>query len=325
MSEKKEIVVPKTAKAVVMHKYGDGASLKVEDVAVTPAGEGEVVIQIKAAALNPADVKIRNGAWNYPITFPAVPGWDVAGVVVQRGYAARRFNVGDEVYAYTRRPTVSLTGAYAQYITINESYVAPKPKKASFEQASGIPLAGLTAYQGLKLVNLKEGENIVVVGASGGVGSYVVSLARSVFKAKNVIAIASSKSVDHCKKIGATHVLDYKGDYKAELLKLLPNGADVVYDCFGHDWPVIAESLLTDKGRVVSIAQFTAPKYTKNITFHTFLVEPDAKQLTELAEYFDQGLISVTIDKTWKLEEAGKAMDEVLGFHTTGKSVLKCD
>jgi len=326
MTEKKEIVVPKAAKAVTYHKYGDASVMQVEDIPVVPAGEGEVVIQIKAAGLNPADVKIRNGYWaSYPVSFPAVPGWDAAGVIVQRGHAARRFNIGDEVYAYIRRPTVTISGCYASYITVSEAYVAHKPKKASFEQAGGLPLAGLTALQGLKLLNIKEGENVVVVGASGGVGQFVVQLAKNVFKAKNVIGIASAKSADAVKKIGATHFLDYKSDFKAELHKILSNGADVLYDCFGGDWPTVAEGLLTDNGRVVSIASWSPPKYTKKIHFQAFLVEPHAPELEEMSKYFDEGKITVHVDKTWKLEEAGKAQEELIALHNTGKAVFKLD
>jgi len=326
MSDKKEVSVPKTAKAVVFHKYGDSSVLKVEDVTVIAPGEGEVIIQIKAAGINPADAKIRSGAWStYPIRFPAVPGWDVSGVIVQRGHAARRFEIGDEVYAYVRRPSVSVSGATAQYITISEAYVALKPIKASFEQAGSIPLAALTALQGLKMLNLKEGENLVVVGASGGVGSFVVQLARNVFKAKHVIGIASTKSADYLKKIGCTHTLDYKGDYKAELLKILSSGADALYDGFGGDWPAIAEGLLHANGRVVSIASWSPPKYTKQISFQCFLVEPHAPQLAQLAHWFDEGKISVHVDKVWKMEEMGKAHDDILAFHTTGKSVVKVE
>jgi len=246
-------------------------------------------------------------------------------VIVQRGHAARRFNIGDEVYSYTRRPSVSVSGAMAQYITLPEAYVALKPKKASHEQAGGIPLAGLTALQGLKILGLKEGENIVVVGASGGVGSFVVQLARNVFKAKNVIGIASSKSADYLKKIGATHVLDYKGDYKGELLKILSGGADALYDAFGGEWPAAAEGLLTDKGRVVSIASWSPPKYTKKLSFQAMLVEPHAAQLDELAKYFDEGKISVHVEKVWKLEETAKAHDDIIALHTTGKQVVKIE
>jgi len=326
MSEKKDEVLPKTGKGVVLHQYGSASSMKVEDVQVVPPGEGEVVIRIKAAGLNPADCKIRSGAWNYPIKFPAVLGWDLSGVIVARGYSARRFKVGDEVYAYARRPNVTITGCYAEYITILESYVAHKPTKASFEQAGGIPLAGLTAYQGLKLVNFKENESIAVVGASGGVGSFVVQFAKHVFKAKNVVGIASAKSFDHLKKIGATHTLDYSKDYTAELQKALPGGVDVVFDCFGGDWPTKAEAFVTENARIVSIASWTPPKFTKKgVTFQVLLVEANAPQLEELAKFFDEGKFSVHIDQTFKLEEAGKAHESVEQYHTTGKAVFKID
>jgi len=319
-------VVPKTAKAVVYRDYGDAGVMKIEDVEVVAPGEAEIIIHIKAAGLNPADYKIRAGHWkSYPIKFPAVPGWDLAGVVVARGHAARKFNIGDEVYAYARRPSVDLHGCYQQYITISESYAALKPHKLSFEQAGGFPLAGLTAFQGLKMLNLKEGESLLVVGASGGVGSFVVQLAKQVFKLKNVIGLASAKSADYIKKIGATHTLDYKADYKADLLKIVAGGVDAVFDCFGGEWPTLAEPLGTETARVVSIASWSPPKYTKKMTFSAFLVEPDAPQLEELARWIDQGLLTVHVDKVWKLEEVGKAHEELASFHTSGKCVLKTD
>jgi len=308
----------------VIEKYGAADVLQVKDVEVQSPGEGEIVIHIKAAGLNPADAKIRAGGWTYPVKFPAVLGWDAAGVVVARGYAARRFNVGDEVYTYARRPTVE-HGCYAQYLTINESYVASKPTKASWEQAGGLPLAGLTAYQGLKLAGLKEKETIVVVGASGGVGSFVCQLAKNVFHAQTVIGIASAKSADYLKKLGV-HPIDYKGDVKAEVAKLAADGVDVVYDCFGGDWPTQAEPLCKAEGsRVVSIASWTPPKYTKKIHFQAFLVEPHAPQLTELAKHFDDGKLTVNVDKAWNFSEAAKAHEELLAFHTSGKSVFKTD
>jgi len=326
MAEKKDKAVPETGKAVVYRDYGDSSSMKVEDVPIPAAGEGEVVIKIKAAGLNPADYKIRGGHWkSYPVKFPAVPGWDLSGVIVDRGHAARKFNVGDEVYAYARRPHVDIRGCYAEYITILESYASLKPKKASFEQAGGIPLAGLTAYQGLQKLALKEGESILVVGASGGVGSFVVQLAKNVFGAKNVIGLASSKSADYLKKIGCTHVLDYKGDYKKELLAVVPNGVDAVYDCFGDNWPTLIEEIATNNARVVSIASWSPPKYTKKIVFQAFLVEPHSQQLADLARFFDEGKISTHVDKVWKLSEAGKAHDELAASHTSGKAVFKMD
>jgi len=322
MTEKKDKSYPDTCKAVVYREFGASSVLKVEDVPVTAPGEGEVVIKIKAAGVNPADVKIRQGGWKYPTKLPAVPGWDLSGVIVDRGFAARRFNVGDQVYAYARRQQVDMCGCAAEYITISEIYVALKPKKASFEQAGGIPLAGLTAYQGLLKVGLKEGESLLVIGASGGVGSFAVQLAKNVFKAKHVIGLASAKSAEVLKKIGCTVVLDYKGSYKADLLNVLPGGVDTVFDAFGGDWPTLLEPLVTDNARVVSCAAWSAPVYKKKITFQPFLVEPHSGQLAEMAQFFDEGKITVLIHKVWKLNEAAKAHDEIISMHTSGKSVF---
>jgi len=322
-TEKKE-TVPKKCKAVVYQKFGDPDVLKVEEVETIAPGEGEIVIQVKAAGVNPADAKIRLGGWKYPCDLPAVPGWDAAGVVVERGHAARRFNVGDEVYGYVRRPNAQ-HGCTTQYLTCSESYAALKPKKLNWDQAGGLPLAGLTALQGLKLLGLKEGQSILVVGASGGVGGIVTQLAAHVFKAKHVIGVASSKSADIVRKFGATAAIDYKGDWKAEVLKIVGDGVDAVYDCFGSDWGTQVEAVCKDGSHVVSIASWTPPKYTKKIHFQAFLVEPNSRELEDLASYCDSGKLSVHVDKVWKMDEASKAHADILSGHTSGKAVIKIE
>src|SRR5947209_777760 len=137
-------------KAVYYNAFGGIDQLKIGTLELPEIKEGEVLVKIKAAAINPVDAAVRSGYLkeHIPVVFPAIPGWDMAGIVQERGFSARRFITGDEVYAYARRPVVQW-GTFAEYIILPESYLALRPQHISWEEAAGIPLAGLTAYQSL--------------------------------------------------------------------------------------------------------------------------------------------------------------------------------
>jgi NADPH:quinone reductase-like Zn-dependent oxidoreductase len=312
----------KKQKAAVFDDYGESKVLRVVSVPVLEPGEAEIQIAVKAAGVNPADFKIRAGMWrSYPIKFPCIPGWDVAGVVTKVGHAARRFKVGDAVYGYVRRP-VYQHGTYCEYLTAPESYFAKKPQKANFHEAAGIPLAGLTSYQALKdHGELKEGQSVIILGASGGTGSFAVQFARAM-KAKVVIGVASAANAEYVSGLGATHALDYKSDLVAEVKKILPEGADLVYDCFGGDTVAVADRLLKSNGRLVCIAKLKNPTPKEDLWFKNFLVDPNSVQLEELTQLYDKGVFTCKIEKVYKLAEAAKAHDDIASFHTKGKIVI---
>ena len=135
-------------KAAVIREYGDSSKFIITDVEQPEPGEGEVLLKIKAAGVNPVDFKIRQGYLKdrIPSSFPMILGWEMAGVIEKTGYSARRFDPCDKVYAYARRP-VPGKGTYAEYIALPESYVTRSPSNMSFEQAAAVPLTSLTAYQ----------------------------------------------------------------------------------------------------------------------------------------------------------------------------------
>ena len=192
----------KEMKAAYFEEFGGTEKIKVGQMEIPELREGEVLVKIRAAGVNPVDAIILAGKYKdmMPHNLPAIPGWDVAGTVTDRGHGARRFTVGEEVYAYARRPEVKW-GTYAEYITIPESYLSNKPK-ISYEEAAGIPLAGLTAYQGIyEAGNLKENQTVLILGASGGVGSFGIQLAKA--KGANVIGVASEENHKYMKSLGA--------------------------------------------------------------------------------------------------------------------------
>lgn len=214
-------------KAAVYDEFGGPEKIQIREVAVPEVKEGEVLVRIKAAGVNPVDYVVREGYLKdaLPYQFPVIPGWDVAGVVEERGFSARRFNVGDEVYAYARRPVVQ-HGTFAEYIVIPESYLAARPQRISWEEAAGIPLVGLTAYQSLyDAGQLLEGQTVLILGASGGVGSLGIQLAK--VKGARVIGVASEKNHAFMKELGADETIDYRNNNVGEAVKAVaPDGVD---------------------------------------------------------------------------------------------------
>ncbi len=137
-------------KASYYERFGDLTQVKTGNLERPNPGEGEVLVHVKSAGVNPVDAAVARGMLNdvIPAKFPVIPGWDAAGVVKECGHAAKRFKKGDEVYTYARRPVIQ-AGTFAEYISIPESYLAYRPQKISMKESGGIPLVGLTAYQSL--------------------------------------------------------------------------------------------------------------------------------------------------------------------------------
>lgn len=312
-------------KAIVMNEFGGVEVLKHAEVPTPEPGEAEVLVRVKAAGVNPVDVKIRAGYLKdaFPHRFPVIPGWDMAGEVEKQGFAARRFAPGDEVYAYCRRPVIQ-HGAYAEYIGLPESHLALRPKSVSFEEAAAVPLAGLTAYQCLHTAaKLQAGESCVIVGASGGVGSFAVQLAR--IAQARVVAVASRRNHEYLEQLGASRAVDYTaGDFSRGVKALLPDGADVVYDCVGGEALAQAYECVRPGGRVVSILTRETDLAARKRAQHLYVfVEPNALQLDHLTSLLDAEQLRVHISATYPLAEAGRAQEAMASGHTRGKIVIK--
>ncbi|WP_210486037.1 NADP-dependent oxidoreductase [Rufibacter aurantiacus] len=308
-------------KAAFYEAFGGPEKIKVEELEIPELKEGEVLVRVKAAAVNPVDNAVMAGWLSsfLPVQFPAIPGWDVAGVVEDRAYSARRFNVGDEVYAYARRPVVQ-QGTFAEYIVIPESYLARKPKNLSFEEAAGIPLVGLTAYQSMfNAGNLQAGQTVLILGASGGIGNLGIQLAK--WKGATVIGVASQKNHLFMQELGADHTIDYKDTHVGEAVKeLFPDGVDLIFDAASGD--TLQQSLIALKpgGKLVSILN-RGENLDKSIDFQYLFVEPNSTQLEHLRELADAGHLKVHVSETYSLDQAGEALQQIASHHTTGKIV----
>ncbi|WP_192820247.1 NADP-dependent oxidoreductase [Rufibacter sp. LB8] len=312
----------KKMKAAYYDVFGGTENIKVGQLPLPEVKEGEVLVRVKAAGVNPVDAVVMAGYLEgmLPVEFPAIPGWDVAGVVEDRGFSARRFNVGDEVYAYARRPTVQ-GGTFAEYIVLPESYLAQKPKNLSFAEAAGIPLVGLTAYQSMfDKGQLQAGQNVLILGASGGIGTLGIQLAKE--KGATVIGVASQKNHAFMLKLGADHVVDYNGQDVGEAVKnLFPDGVDLIFDAASGDTLQQSLKALKTGGTLVSILH-QGQGLPQNINFHYVFVEPNARQLEELRELAEAGKLTVHVSETYSLDHAAKALDQIASHHTKGKIVV---
>jgi len=311
-----------TMRAAVIEEYSKDTEIRVKQIPVPEVGEADVKIKVKAAGVNPVDWKIRSGYMKGRIQekFPLTLGWDVAGEVVEIGHAASRFPVGSRVYAYARRPVLHY-GTYAEYVVLPESYFSQIPENLNYEQAGSVPLASLTAYQALfDRGKIKKNDHVLIVGGSGGVGSFAVQLAK--IAGAEVSALAGSSNHEFMRSLGADYVFDYKDDFVKEINETLPRGIDLVFDCFGFDSLKNSVDVLKDGGRMVSIAGKEIDRKGKDIDFHYHFVEPNAKQLDQIGKWLKEEKLKTNLSAVYKLEEANEAHEQIQTFHTQGKIVI---
>lgn len=312
----------KETKASLFREFGDLDNAEIDKVELPELKEGEVLVRIKAAGVNPVDSGIPRGylKGRIPHELPFIPGWDLAGVVEKRGFGARRFETGDEVYGYARRPVVRW-GTFAEYTVIPESYLSLRPKNISIEEAGAIPLAGLTAYQSLyDAGDLQEGQTVLILGASGGVGSMAIQLA----KARNarVIGVASEKNHQFMKDLGADETIDYRNNNVGEAVKeVQPEGVDLIFDCTSGETLEQSIPVLKPDGKLVSILN-SGEGLDPEIDFEYVFVEPDSSQLDHLRELTEAGKLRVKVSETYPLEETEDALKQIETLHTTGKIVI---
>lgn len=311
-----------TMKAAFYEEFGDLDQIKTGSLEQPEPGEGEVLVRVKAAGVNPVDAAVARGMLKdfIPTEFPVIPGWDVAGIVIERGHGVKRFKKDDEVFAYARRPIIK-NGTFAEYTALPESYLAHRPQKLSVEESGGMPLVGLTAYQSLlKAGNLQKGQTVLILGASGGVGTMGIQLAKSV--GAKVIGVASESNHNYMKELGAAETIDYKDNHIGKAVaETAPDGVDLIFDCSRGDSFSQSIEALKKGGKIVSITK-REPSIRSDIKFQYVFVEPDAVQLKHLQELADAGKIKMPLIDTYQLEDAAKALQKIESLHTQGKMII---
>jgi NADPH:quinone reductase-like Zn-dependent oxidoreductase len=331
-------------KAFLVNRYGKKEKFQLTEVAEPSIKENEVLVQIYSAGVNLLDSLIRNGDFKIflPYKTPFVNGHDMAGVITKAGAKVSKFNVGDEVYT---RPSDFKIGTFAEFIAVNEDYLALKPKNISMEESASIPLVGLTSWQALvEISKLKEGQKVFIQAGSGGVGTFAIQLAKHL--GAFVATTTSSANTALVKSLGADLVIDYKKEDFATILK----NYDVVIHS-NRDAKVLENSLriLKRGGTLVSLTGPPTPEFAKeiglgwplqmlmsllsmsarrkakklNVYFKFLFMRADGKQLSEITSLIEAGKIRPIVDKVFLFEQTNEAMSYVETGRSKGKVVVK--
>jgi NADPH:quinone reductase-like Zn-dependent oxidoreductase len=303
-------------RAITYDQYGDPDNLTLSDLPEPKVGPAEVLIRVRSAAVNPVDWKVAAGGLDglMNVTFPVIPGWDVAGVVERVGLDTPEFEPGDEVIAYARKDWVH-GGTFAELVTVPVRAVARKPEALDWHQAAGLPLAGLSAYQLLSRLGLSRDETVLVHAAAGGVGSLAVQIAKAT--GARVIGTASEGNHDLLRELGAEPVA--YGDGLAERVReLAPDGVDVAADFVGGVLDATL-AVLKEGGRHGSIVE--AEVVEKGGLYAW--VRPNAADLQALADLADKGLLTVPVAQVFPLEQAAEAFRLSMGGHVRGKIAIE--
>ena len=303
-------------RGVAYDRFGDESVLQIrDDLPEPPVGPDVVLVRAHASGVNPVDIGIRGGHLTgaYPHHFPIIPGWDLSGIVEQVGPAVVDFAVGDEVFGYVRRDDVQW-GTAAELVPVPQRCLAQKPESLSFAEAGALPLAGLTAYQALtELLDVGEGDRVLVHRAAGGVGFFAVQIA--VALGAHVIGTASPKNHGFLRDAGAAEVLDYSAGPTSEQLS---EPVDAVLDLVGGPALADAPDQVRDPARIVSIVD----QAVRDLGGRYVFVRPDSHDLEELARMADAGQLRVLIAKALPLEQIADAHRLVAGGHVRGKVVV---
>ncbi|WP_019931586.1 NADP-dependent oxidoreductase [Nocardia sp. BMG111209] len=304
--------------AVIQKTFGGPEVLELVEIDRPALLSGEVLVRVRASAINPVDVAVRSGAFPMLGEPPFGLGWDISGVVEATGPGAR-YEVGEEVYGMPFFPRAA-TG-YAEYVAAPSRQLARKPKSLSHIEAAALPLAGLTAWQGLvDKAHVGPGDRVLIHRAAGGVGHLAVQIAKA--RGAYVIALASAGKHDFVRGLGADEVIDYRSTDFTEVVR----DVDIVLDSVAAG----ARSLrvLKPGGILVTILEHTNPQLEAEVRaagrrFAGISVEPDYAALESIAELVDAGALRPAVAATLPLAQAGKAHELVAAGDIVGKVVLE--
>jgi NADPH2:quinone reductase len=303
-----------SSRAVRFDHYGDRSVLYVTDVPIPTPDVGEVVVEVKAAAINPGEAAIRSGALHdrFPASFPSGEGSDLAGVVSGVGSGVGGFAVGDSVLGFSFRRS-----SHATYVSVPTSQLIHKPSELSWEVAGSLYVAGCTAYAAVRAVDAKKGETVAVSAAAGGVGTLVVQLLA--LRGSQVLGIASQANADWLRSHGAVPV-SY-GDGLAERLRDAAGQIDAFIDLFGPEYLDVAVDLGVPRDRIETIASFEKAQEL-GVKAEGSGTASTPEVLAEMANLVASGAIEIPIAATYPLDRVADAFAELEQRHTRGKIVL---
>jgi NADPH:quinone reductase-like Zn-dependent oxidoreductase len=301
-------------KAVQFDEYGGIDVLKVVDVPRPVPGAGQILVQVKAAGINPGEAKIRHGLLHarWPATFPSGEGSDLAGIVAETGSGVTSFSAGDEVIGWTEN-----RASHAEYVVVEEEHLIAKPAGVPWEVAGALFVAGATAYAAVRAVSLTEGDTVVVSGAAGGVGSIAVQLARRT--GATVIGLASEPHHPWLAGHGVIPVT--YGDGVSGRIRHAASKVNAFIDTFGAQYVELALELGIEPSRIDTIANFEAvTRY--GVKAEGSLAGSSASVLAELAGLIAAAELEVPIAATFPLDQVQDAYRRLAQGHILGKIVL---
>ncbi len=317
-------------KAIVQYIYGSPDVLKLQEIDKPVVKDDEVLLRVHASSVNPADWHFMRGSpfimrmMGFGLLKPKrrVLGIDVAGRVEAVGKDVKRFQPGDDVFGWSE-------GAFAEYVSVSQGELAPKPDDLTFEQAAAVPLAGLTALQGLRdKGRVRPGQKVLVIGASGGVGTFAVQIAKS-FGAE-VTGVCSTRNLQMVRSIGADHVIDYT---KEDFIRL-GQRYDLIFQLAGTRSPFDCRRALTPEGTLVQSsgtgrfagidrllkALVLSPFVSQSL--RTFIARNNTEDLVVLKQLIETGKVTPVIDRSHELSEVPEAIRYVEEGHARGKVVI---
>jgi NADPH:quinone reductase-like Zn-dependent oxidoreductase len=295
-----------------------------EDLPVPDLGEGEVLVRIHASSVNPVDAYTAMGALKGMIEyeFPVILGRDLAGVVERIGAGVIRYAVGDEVFGWAAKPVLH-DGTYADYIALPaDQFTAPKPASVDFVAAATVPLAASTASIALDALNLAHGDRVLVVGATGGVGSFFVQLAAD--RGAQVIATGLAQDEAYLRDLGAAEIVERGEDVAAAVRQRHPDGVDALFDLVSRepaDFAALAAAV-KPAGRAASALGAAGSDLPGGITASNVMNASQPARLQQLAGLIDAGTLRSPVQRTYPLAQVGEAFADLQGQHTQGKLAI---
>ncbi len=330
-------------KALQITGYGDVKSNLVFSKVEKPTiKDNQVLIEIHSASVNPIDYKIIEGLLKQirKLTFPCPIGFDVAGIVLERGSNVTNLKVGDEVYS---RVSSESPGTFAEYIAVDSDVVCLKPSNLNFSESASLPLVGLTTIQSFDKASLKSGNKVLIHAGSGGIGTFAIQYAKS--KGAFVYTTTSTKNVEWVKELGADRVIDYKTENYLNIV----NNIDIVYETLGGNYTIDAFKVIKNGGKVVSligdvdketarelelngvirfVLALKRMKITKQIKhksayYKLILMNSNGTQLNEIKKLVEDKLIKPVIDKEFSFSESIDALLYQKSGRAKGKIIIK--
>jgi len=330
-------------KAFILDRYGKNAALRLGEAPEPKLQDDDILVEVHAAALNPLDSKVRDGAFKpiLPYRPPLILGHDVAGKVVRVGAKVRAFKPGDEIYA---RPRDGQIGTFAEFVAVNEADAALKPKNLSMEEAASIPLVGLTVWQVfVERAKLQKGQKVFIQAGSGGVGAFAIQLAKHL--GASVATTTSTANIELVRSLGADVVIDYRNNDFEKVL----SGYDVVLNSL--DGQTLEKSLdvLKPGGELISISGPPDPQFAKaaglngvlqlvmgllsrgvrkkakarRASYSFLFMRADGQQLGKITTLIEAGIIKPVVDRVFPFQALNEAMAYVDSGRAKGKVVIK--